>query len=81
MDRKAPCPFCGADDDFLSIGMRPTLRYNVLCTWIECMNCGAQGPVNYADPENSENCAEFTWNERVEVSDDKTIRNNIEDTY
>lgn len=52
-----PCPFCGADEGWLSIEhMEGTIRHPAYC--VRCENCGASS--SYTD----HNCREL-WNERA----------------
>lgn len=46
------CPFCGA--------FNAIIHTESLGTWIECLNCGAQGPFVYGDTN-----ATKAWNTRA----------------
>ena len=46
------CPFCGT--------FKTIIHTEHLWTWIECLNCGAQGPFTYGDTN-----AITAWNTRA----------------
>jgi Lar family restriction alleviation protein len=64
MEKLKPCPFCGADENW--VRYRPDLPSQEPEGWgtVTCVRCDTDGPYR-GTKEN----AEIAWNKRVEVSD------------
>ena len=64
---KKPCPFCGSDDVWLTIGHEGTMDADVVKSWIKCTNCLACGPIIFSSENDAKSRVTFTWNNRFEV--------------
>lgn len=62
------CPFgdvtCHCDDLTIVAKVDPA-REGVLYGYVECDNCGARGPVSWADADSIEETAAYNWNQRT----------------
>ena len=64
------CPFCGENEAESLVVTSKTVQ-PIIAAQVECLNCGARGPLHYniEGPKSADEGAVWVWdNERVGVS-------------